>query len=374
MVPAINIADLFLIPKEAMFNLLGFSIIASSWISARKRTFVFENKWFGIILIWIIVSFVWNYYRPIVFATQRIARIPYWTVRPTINTILGLFLIKTLIENTDTLEKWVTIAKILCWLCFGFAIYTIIQNFELDQLWNFKPHIHFLQSKYNKQYLVTLTGNHFLTANFIALLSPLCLMFKEFRYKIIYAISFIAILLCYSALSVGVFAAVFLLYLFLTKKYLWFLGLSVFSVIGLIFIYIKYPDYVSANYRLWLWPRVLSACKSRFFTGYGLGQFAFRSFSLDPKGEWGNFHAVHNEFLQLLYSNGIVIIVFVIGYFQGLFRRILRVEKNMLLYGYICGLVSFLLISMGSFPLRMASMALVGILYISALEVQTQGV
>ena len=81
----------------------------------------------------------------------------------------------------------------------------------------------------------------------------------------------------------------------------------------------------------------------------------------------------HNEWIQILHDGGIFMVVLVIGYLTDLIRRIFYTNPSTLLIGYIVGMVSFIVISCAGFPLRIGSLALIGVLYITCLEILTRG-
>jgi hypothetical protein len=276
-----------------------------------------------------------------------------WIIRPFINVVLGLWVLQSLVEYTDNLHRWVNIAKMLCWVAFGFAVYTIFQRLGFDPIFK----------RFNTNCLpITFFGNDKLTGNFLAMLSPVCLIFKDFRYKIIYVLCLIGILLTGSAISLVAFITGLFIYLLFNKKGKLIL-LLILTVS--IFVVVKKISFFSFSGRFKIWEQVLSHCKDTIWLGKGLGNFAAEQYKpLD------NTVAVsaHCEFFQILHDSGIFMIALVSLYILDLLKRIFFAHWNMLLVGFVSALFAYLVICFGNFPLRIAPMALTGIVYIAVIE------
>lgn len=363
--------DMFWFPKNVVFTILGFSLIASSWIdkSIHKEKEL-KNTWLGLILIYTILSFSWYFFRPILYPNMNRVYFNVWNYLPTMNIILALFLIQALVENTDNLGRWLKVAKIFCWLAFLFSVYAILQFFKLDQLFNKN------YTWIGVQRMVTFLGNNMLTGNFLAMLSPFCLIFRDLRYKIFYLVILTAIVLTTSVISVLAFCAGLIIYLIFTKRVKLAVLLIICLALGVILLKgFKMSDtygytIIKDNGRIDLWSKALIKCRDTLFTGFGQGSFAmqrFPGFEL-PGGFW---LSAHNEFVQIIFEGGIILFALVLGYLCDLFRRIYYAKKTMLMAGYTSALVSYLVICLFGFPLRISSLALTGIIYISALEAQT---
>lgn len=360
-----NIADNFWIPKSAVFLILGFILLAYNLISQQEKSITFKNKWLGFILIYVILSFGWYFYKPLVIAKEGQKVLwNIWCFLPSLNVILAIFLIKDLVEYTDNLSRWVAMAKVLCWVCFGFSVYALLQFLGLDQI--FTKDLKWI-SNTKSGYMITFMGNSMHSANFIAMLSPLCLMFKDLRYKVVYLSAFIVLIFMNSTISMVAFIVGFLVYLIFMKRFrvlicaiLW---LSVFAVL----LYYYYPQYFCFSGRLELWKLTLLDWKQKSIFGWGLGSLTLRQIR-DHTTSLAL--AVANDFLEILHNGGIILFVLVCGYLLNLSKRIIMAKDSMLLVGYTISFIVYLVLGMGSFLISIAPLALVGILYISALEAQ----
>lgn len=361
--------------KECVYVLLGFTVIALSWILNDKKFRVFKNRWLGALLIFSIFSFGWYFYRPILF--QNVDGKVLWNIwnfRPTLNIILALLLIQVLVEYTDNFKRWVIVAKILCWMGFLMSVYAILQWLGLDQVfrqrWEWE---HVNNVVLRKTYMVTFFTNRILTANYISIVSPLFLMFKELRYKLMYLSVFLALIMSESTVSIIAFILGLIVYLLLSKKFKLLIGTVILSIGLVISLMQIYPNFLSLSGRMPLWEKSIQYILnqgSEFF-GLGLGKYPLL-FNLGAKVAF----SAHNEVIQMFCEGGIVLLIIFLGYFFTLFRRVIYkvfTDNNMLLIGYTAAIVAYIITCLGIFPMRIAPLALIGILYISSLEVQTHG-
>lgn len=360
-----NTADNFWIPKSAVFLIGGFIMLGVNFISQKERTLVFKNKWIGLILIYTILSFGWYFYKPIIFAKdgQKVLW-NIWNFLPSLNIILAIFMVKDLVEYTDNLSRWVRIAKVLCWVCFSFSVYAFLQFLGLDQI--FTKDLKWINST-KSTYMISFIGNSMHTANFIAMLSPLCLIFKDLRYKIFYLSAFIVLILINSIISLVAFIIGFLVYLFFMKKFKWIVCILLWLVALSIFVYHYYPQYFSFSGRFELWKLVLMDWKAKPYTGWGIGSLLTRQIR---DSTTSLALAVENDYLEILHNGGLILLVLVCGYLINLFKRIIMAKDNILLAGYTISFIVYLVLGMGSFIISIFPLALVGIIYISALETQ----
>lgn len=371
-IPA-QVPDIFWIPKEAVYTMLSFSLIGYSFFANVPARISFYNRWIGILLIYAIVSFGWFFYLPLLFPVNNQFQWNVWNIRPTLNFLSGLLLIKILVEHTDSLYRWVVTAKVLCWMAAIFSVYALLQWCGIDQIFGASEIIFTNSGRNRPEIMMTFFGNKFLTSNYLAMISPLCLMFKEFRYKVMYSLIFLTLCLTDTALSMVAFLAGLLGYLLWMRKYLFFVLMVCVSVGVLIVMSMVYPEFLSNSGRTDLWKIIFNDIvqKHLVFTGAGLGSFprAYHAGALQAM-------SAHNEFLQMFKEVGLIFIGIVVVYLVSLTRKVWSYYKrnnSMLTIGYGCALLTYFVICLGGFPLRIAPLALIGILYIACLEAQIQG-
>ena len=371
-IPA-NVPDMFWIPKEMIYTLFGFSVIASTWIGRGNKRIVYKNLWAGILLIYIVASFCWHFYSILMFPPAEQMIVKWWNLRPTLNIILGLILIQTLVEYTDSLKRWIILSKVICWLCGIFSCYALLQWCGIDQIFGASD-IKFMNKQPNKmQLMVTFMSNKFLTGCFLAMTAPLCLMFKNYKYKIIYGLSFLAICLTDTTTPLIAFIFSLVAYLIFFKRFKILSGLIVLGGIFLWWLTTIRVDFLSGTGRIPLWKNIITIMIERDlgFLGNGIGSFG-RNFSMDKLMAL----SAHNEFIQMFWEGGIALLIIFVAYMIHLMIRSVKYLKSnysTLFICYVCALLSSLVVAFNGFPLRIAPLALFMVLYITSLETQIQG-
>src|SRR3990167_10126907 len=125
----------FLFPKEAVFFIGGMAMLSLPHILQKAKYDIFLNRYIGLILLYVILSFGWYFYMPMLRGIP--VKWNLWNYLPTINVILTIFLIQSLIEHTDNLKRWLDLSKFLCWFGFILSVYAIIQFCGLDQIFTY---------------------------------------------------------------------------------------------------------------------------------------------------------------------------------------------------------------------------------------------
>lgn len=356
------------VPKEFGFFIGASLIIAMSMFWGKERINTFRNKWLAALLIYAVIHFSWIFWKPIlsIDIDGRYA-IVLSVIRPFLNIFLGIILIKTLVENLSS-GDWVKVSKFLCWTGFILAVYSIFQWFGFDQI--FGNHWKFRNSNdvvVRKDFMMTFLSNHILSSNYIALLAPLCLMFKEFRYKIFFATMAISVCMADSLTSFVALAISIMVYLVFCARWRVLLLTIILIIVASVYLNGVHKNFFSANSRVVLWKdSITTVLKENPFTGTGIGSY--------PKThKLGNQMALsaHNEFVQSLVEGGIFLIIIIGGYFITLSRRVIWAildKRFIMTICFFCGFLGLFVISNGSFPFRFAPLATLGILYIANLE------
>jgi hypothetical protein len=334
-----------------------------------------RNKWLSLLLMYVSLGFIWFFYSSFITANGKVFW-NFWNFRPTINVICGILLIKILYEYTTSLKDWINIGKVIAWLGGSFAVYAIFQYLGIDQIFNKGVKFLYTNGIVNPQErMVTFFGNGFITSAFLAVCAPMCLVFKGLRYKVIYGLIFIALILLNKTMALLAFGAGLSVYFLMNKSWWKLLFLILLGTGGGIFYFFKNPLFFSLSGRQPLWNEIWQEFLKQPFLGYGLGyfeMFKFQSGSIKAHNLL-NVNFAHNEFLQNLIDVGLVGIAIGIAFIGGIFRKIFYSQHHILLIGYTAGFVSFLVLCFGSFPLRIAPIALIAIIYIAGLLSQCKG-
>lgn len=367
-----KVPDEWLIPKNAIFAIGGLALIASSFYFKRIREF--KDTWVSLIFVFLVLSFGINFYIPMIFPDSD-GRIAWnvWNYHQSLNAFIGILLIKILFEYTDSLARWIVLAKILCWMGFLFGVYSILQFFGLEQIFT-SENGWFVKTTEQNAYpenplVVSFLGNSFFTGNYLSIISPLCLIFKEFRYKIFYVLILIAVVMTKSFLALITTWVGLMMYLILTKKIKWIIVVLFLMASFCFFKYKQNPQFFSGNGRMSFISMGIAEWKKNPVWGGGLGSFERANYI----GNFKRIDNVHNEFVQFLPEGGIILFTLVMGYLTGLFKRILFVPSNILSIGFLASFIGYLVVCLGGFPLRVAPLAFLGIFLITFLEIHTKG-
>lgn len=358
------------VPKELGF-FAGASLIIAMSMWNQEKVNTFNNKWIAAFLVWVVCHFFFLFYLPIInINTQGMYIFKTTVVRPFLNMFLGVVLIKVLVESLSH-KDWIKICKFLCWTGFLLSVYSILQWFGIDQIFqseNWKLN-HSNGVVMRKDFMMTFMSHHVLSSNYIALIAPLCLMFQDFRYKLFFAVMAVSVCMADSLTSFAALGVSVIAYLILCVK--WrklFLVIILMSVLA-VFLGGKHQNFFGTNSRESLWKDSISdVAKNAPYTGLGIGSYP-------KKYKVGKEMALsaHNEFVQVANEGGLIMVVIVIGYLITLFRRtilLIIAQRFIMTICFFSAVLGLLVISNGSFPFRFAPLATLGILYIAYMESQ----
>lgn len=294
----------------------------------------------------------------------------YWNLFPSLNIFLGVLLIHHLVEYTDDLKRWLGVVKTMCYLCFGVSIYAIIQFLGYDQIF---PFIQVNEGSGQIYHMFTFMGNKMLSNNLIACLTPLFLIFREKKFYAMFAVSCISLIVFKSAFNLGVCFAGVMIILFLQGNWrACILLMIVFLICMFVFrseLNTMWQINNHYNGRLNYMHQTLKMFTKKIFTGHGVGFIPHTFAAENVPTRW---HSSHNMAVDILCETGLIGFSLLLLYLINLFKRVVIFITNgnnsMLFIGLIGALISWLLMSMGSFPHRIAPLALIGLLYITGIE------
>lgn len=361
--------DSFWSIKETIFVLCALSIFSYN-LCYGKTYQDFNNKFLALFFLYVAIGFIWFFYSSFITSNGKIDW-NFWNFKPTINIICSVILIKILYENSYSLAGWVNTAKVIAWLGGIFAAYSIFQYFGIDQIFNKNVKFLFTNMIPNgSERMVTFFSTSFISSAFLAVCSPMCLIFKGIRYKFFYSLIFIALILMDRTIALGAFSIGLLTYLFMNKKYIKVLMSILCGMVICSFYFFKNPEFFSFTGREQLWILTLNKFLEAPFFGFGLGYYEMFKF----KSGLLKVTFAHNEYLQNLIELGIVGSSIYLLFIRNIFSKVIHNEKNILLIGYTSGFVAFLFLCLGSFPIRIAPLALIAIIYITGILYQCKGV
>ena len=370
-------------PKEIGFFIGSSLIFSVSMFLEKTQAVLFNNKWIAVFFVLCTLHFGWLFYKPAFnIYSQWQYSMPVNSIGPLITNLfglmktasyfisilLGILLIKTLFENLSK-KDWVNISKFLCWVGFILSIYSMLQWFGIDQIFLSKNwHLNHSNSVVmKKDFMMTFLSHHVLSSNFIALTAPLCLMFKDMRYKIFFIVMAISIFMADSLTSFAALAISSFAYLLFTTQFRKLILICVLFIVLSMFLGQKHPYFFSTNSRGSLWKEsITDTIKNVPWTGFGIGSFP-KKYKIGKEVVLN----AHNEFVEVFNEGGFLMLIIVCGYLITLSRRsIIAIfdQRNIMTICFFCGFLGLFVISNGSFPFRFAPLATLGILYIAGLE------
>jgi O-antigen ligase len=272
------------------------------------------------------------------------------------------------------------IYKTFCFIAIFEAIYVILQYLQLDQFfYNFSFTHHFRDGSKVEKHLCWPVGtlaNEALMSWLLAMLSPFFLAYKELRYKIGYFIVGTAIICTKVSVGIAGFILGFLFWLFFKNRKLAILFI-ILVLIGSVFLVLNknFEYYLSDTHRFLVWKKTLSIWKdmNAEITGCGLGSFRILFWQKAPEfrtdGQWSQ---VHNEYLQVLFEQGIIGLGIILGLMWfGFYNFWKKREKRVGLIP-ITSLFIFSLVALLGFPMR-TSMGIIPIMSLVLFEKELNG-
>ena len=363
-------------PKEAIFVVLSsLTIFYHSFIKPTGKRMV--NKYvFAFLCLAVFQLFVYLWIPMLDVYKDGKFGINFWAIRSFVNIVIGVFLIKSLAEGLSN-KDWIKIFKFLCWCGFFIGLYSIFQFFGIDCMNHIGPghfEYNFINGVFDRKVLMSgFLSNHTLTGAYVALTAPLCLLFKENRYKLFLVVMACSIFLTGSLVAVVSLILSISFYLVLTKKFNILMVFALVSLLVVIFSAYKIPDFFSASGRLGWWKTsTVDVLNNRPFFGFGHGSFSQKySFPGDKFRPDTELLSAHNDFIQELNEGGLVglcVIIFVL--FNLFLKSLNNLSKEWFIVDVVmvCCLISLCIVSFGCFPFHYPPLAVIGILYIAYIE------
>src|SRR3990167_6393531 len=353
------------IPKEVVFSMIGSLTIFYSFINKKTNSLIYNNKFMFAFLVFLAIQFLWYFYKPMLMINNEgMYGFNIRIIRPTICLLTGVFLIKVFSETFIT-KEWINIFNVVCWMSFLLAVYSILQWCGIDWNTNIMTKNFVNQNPQRDQMMFTFLSHHTLTAAYLALSAPLCLMFTQHRYKIFLAVIFISLVFSGSIMALTAFMVSVSLFFILSGNIRFFLLMVLFSLCVVFLLNKVYPEFLFNSGRFEIWRLVITdVFKEKPFIGYGLGEFAYK---------YNNPNVIlfaHNEYIETLFFGGIPALVILAGYILNLFYKIItRIKESFVMDTVIaCCFVSLCILSFGTFIFHYPPLAVLGILYMAYIE------
>jgi len=356
--------DPFWRPKAWLF-LLGMLILTASRYK-QVRIAVTPVPW---LIAYIAILFSWQFMSKPAFLTPE-NRTIIWNMSlllPFLVTFASLIVAMKWIEGFAPQELIFPISACCC-LAGIIALHSLAQAIGMTQ-WLSSEDV-------GRSAIFSTLGNRMLVGNLLAITAPLFLIFKR---------GWIGMLLCTGVTILvynraGMLALLVSSFLFLILHQKGYKQV-VFGVIAIISAWCLFLHFSFSNghlldgHRLVMWQETWNYFlqNNMAITGYGLGSLEsiFRQAGTQHILHASTFHHPHNEFLLILFELGPIGSAIILWGLLSLFIRIFRSKKNLMMVCLLCSFVNILIISLFSFPLHVAPIALIALIVWVGLEITT---
>ena len=358
----------FWAPKAAVWTTGWFLLASSGWWAPAMRSTP-HLPWLGMLMAWMLMRFCWQLYpnQLMMPGTVERAVVMRWPMAalPTMLTAFASFLaLEALVRHSDYLLRWQRVAMWLGWTAGLVALYGVAQLLHLDPLQLGSQATMGRAGASNVP--ITVFGNQGLTAQYLAIVAPLCLIFRPWVYRIFYGLMAVVILASTSLTSVIALWVSTLIVL--AYRRCWWLCLSLVGIalVGVVYVHLTHQaaTIYTPSDRLVMWSQAWTVWKAApllAWTGFGLGAVE----SAHINGFWGWAH-LHCEPLQIIFELGVIGGGLLMGFLITVGHRLWVMPKSLASMGWIASLVSFSLISLVNFPLRIGATLMLGVLSLAA--------
>ena len=365
--PINGVTNQFRLPQGMFLNLTFMGMIFYYFLNGAKN--VYRNKYLAFFAGYLLLNTFINFFIPFGIertdADGKICRMfNFWLLEPMFHIFLGLFATYIALSCFEK-EDYIRIAKAVCWSAAFMGLWSVLQYIGFDP---FGP-----IARYNCENKVSAClDNPNLVGNYLALAIPFFFMFlKDKKYLVMMALALAGVYVAKSHFAIGLTALSFVLYALLkyrNKKVIIFAIIIMMIMGGVI---LKY-DYLKLNNglsgRLDCWKYSLEKAKISPLFGQSLGKFKtyeFKTFlASDPlwqeHGAYTIWFNTHNDWLQYTIEIGLVgMFLFFLVVFNSIKRFTFKNEFGL---SYLISFITFLLMMIGSFPLEVPALSMLGLI------------
>jgi len=366
--PFEHIDQQFRLPQGIFFLCISLAMLSLAFI---KGIFIdYKNKYMGYFLGYTLISYFLIFIIP--YGLSFVGRgrsINFWALESFLYFIFGLILF-VVITFSFTREDFKRIAKTLCYSATFMSVFAILQYTGFDPLKSV--------AKYNCGNVISAClDNPNLVSAYLVLCLPFFSIFREKKYYIGLILTIIGILVAKSHFAIALMSLSILTYstikLWREKWIYRLIPLVVAVVLVLVAVKIDYAriDNEGMHGRLEAWGKAVDIAKQNILFGQGIGCFKAKGVvtgTPDPSiGYLGNpWNEVHNDWLERVIDLGLIGVFLFILVLVNTLRNIKIKDDTDLAYLISFGL--FLLLMIGSFPMEVPTIALLGLVYFSKLE------
>lgn len=349
--------DCMRLPKAVIFDLFFFAIISLGII--KGMTFSYKNKYLGLLAAWIFVTIGFNWYYPLLMGIGFNSTTIESSIHFLLSLVASIFVMSTLQK-----DDYIILARMICYSSMAVSIFSLFQACGFDPLKDIATY-----KVVEHNHLCALIDHPDTLANFLALTFPFFLFFKENKFKIGMALVLIVIFLTHSTLSMGatVLSTIVFLFLKYRKPIQTKMILILFVLFGVFCLVTPSFNKFNHNFtgRLEVWKMSIPFIKNNPIFGSGLG--VFKAFGIktgfNTMNEGGNLWMfAHNDYIEMVCSIGFLgLFLFILVVIHSL-RNFNYKPDNFIGFSYISSFICFLLLMIGSFPMEIAPISLLGLI------------
>jgi len=345
--------DQFRTAQEVCFNLICLGIIFFSFKDGLK--YLYRNKYLAVLVSWIFITFWFNFYYP--YAMKGVINISL--IVPMVHTLLVVWTSFIALSYLDS-DNFIEIAKALCLSATIVAVFALLQISGLDPIGKAGMYKH---DQIN--HCTAFFGHFNLVGNYLAIIAPLFLFFKEKKYLIGFVIVCACCILSKSdmsliALVIGIFITLCLKFRF-NKKIL--LGIFlIFFLLGSGFVIKNYDSIKNGSImtgRQVIWKQAYEkGIKQNPLFGQGIGCFKTLPVWDGPT----KCLEAHNDWIERTVDWGLLGTFLMILIVINALRNFNYKKGNDLGFSYMGAFIAFLFVMIGSFPMEIAPLGFAGLI------------
>ena len=349
--------DPFRLCKSSFFDIFCLALIAYGIINGCHKKY--SNKYLGYFSIYLFITFIFNWYFPFSLSIDNKQWLNISTLEPMLHIILALFATYIALSNLEK-EDFPKITKTICYSAFLVASFCLFQKFGFDPYGE--------RFKGNSRF-IAFFGNPNLSANYLAVTFPMFLFLKEKKFKLMSMVVIASILYSASILSIISLIITFMVYLIVKYrakiKVLIVIAILISALVVSISTSKKYFKIENGfSYRIPAWSEGIKHLKKNPLFGQGVG--IFKTFDVNVAGEY--FREAHNDWLERTCEIGFLGLFLMVLTIIHSLRRFNYSKENTTGFPFLISFIAFLFIMLGSFPMEIAPIAMIGLVCFWAIE------
>ena len=303
---------------QGHFFQMGVLILLCWSFFEKQKNMQSINKALGGFLLWTGLStgYIW------LELIAKTKNYPITVFMPFFNILCVVLLYRICVQylNKETIEK---ILKYFSYSIIALLVYSALQIFQLDEFYK--------ALDTNNDLLVGTIGNPAHLAGYLALCQPL--FFKKGLRNVLALTLLWLIILHTAAISgIAVGVAVIIFWLLMKRRYAWIGLVIAICAVGVLIKAQNPQGFFGFSSRLPIWERAIVDLRQKAIFGRGFGSWSGMGYQLG-----GHWRHAHNDYLQIVFENGIVgllLIWWVIFDYFRMFRTDLTIRVASMFFGF----------------------------------------